>query len=647
MRQGLSKTRWLFAASVAATLALAAAAIVLCWVLYASVQSALFESTVSSTLETLDVVRDLGVDLVDTQLRSVKADVKSLASEHGVELASALEGASDDAPSSVSAILSTLEPSPSGEDFWLLTTDGQLIGPDGSNSAWSAVMPEADAAELMESPSPTVVGPAHTDEGDYAMAVCAPVVVRGDVRAVLVERFDGVCVSEWISSLRFDVGDGVSYLVDASGRNIASSREESYSWFETEYNATELAAQGDEEAAGVAEVEQRGLAGETSRGSYGWDGGTSYMAYGPINEADWAIFVGFYGGRLEGYVGNVVAESSGVAQVSVVLLVLLLGVVALLSVRSLNRQRRANDRLQEQNRKIELQAEQLMASEARFKVALEKTGNIVFDYDVVSGDVQCFTTPEDAQRCNATADDLRGALVKDGEVEEGSLELFCGALVDLRQGARRAECMLEVRGDSGEKLWYRASLSALAAVEGSLRRVIGVLENVTKEREAEYDSLTGLLDRKAAFEAARAALDDAGASDRFAFVMIDIDRFKAINDVLGHLAGDEVLQRVARVLADGFGDADAVARYGGDEFCVFSKVDVSRDRLAAAMRRINDALLEIRLQGDGVGPLSCSFGVSLHTGKGLSFEQMQAEADEALYAAKRLGRCTFVFHDEA
>lgn len=646
MRQESSNARIRFAASVIGTVAMVGAAIALCWTVYASIQGNLFDLTASGTLDTLDVVRDLGVESVDTQLRSAKTDVKSAVSEHGAELAAALEGASDGL-SSVSRVLSGIGLSAYGKDFWLLTTEGLLIGPDGSQPSWSAVMPPADATDIAQANAAEVVGPGHNDEGAYVMALSAPLVVQGEMRGTLIERFDGYCVSAWISDLSFELGGGVTYLVDGTGRNIAASREENYDWFETEYNATELAAQGDAEAAEVAAVEGSALAGETGRGSYGWGDGRSYMSYGPLTEADWGIFVGFYGNELETHVESIVAQSAGVAQVCVALLVVLLGVVAIASVRGLSRQRAANERLFEQKLKIEQQAEALMASEARFGVALEKTGNMVFDYDIASGDIQCFTTPEDARRCSATAENLRTALVAQGEVEDESLKLFCDALDDVRHGAQRVECMLEVREPSGEKLWFRASLSALASADGSPLRAIGVLEDVTKEREGEYDSLTGLLDRKAAFETARAALDAAGADDGFAFVMMDVDRFKGINDTYGHPAGDEVLRWVARVLVESFGEDDVVARYGGDEFCVFCDADVRAERLKAAMDRVNARLAESAESRGAADALSCSFGVTMRKGTRLSFESMQAEADKALYAAKRAGRRAWAFYAES
>lgn len=646
MERDRSKTRARFVASVASTLALVCAAVILCWAMYSSVERNLFDSTVDSTLDTLDVVRDLGVESVDTQLRAVKTDVKSLTAEYGAEFAAALDAGSDSRTSRISSVLAKLQTSPFGKDFWFLASDGMLVGADGSSPSWDSIMPQADAVHLLEATYPQVIGPDHTSEGDYVMAVCAPLAADGATCGLLVERFDGRCVSDWISSLRFDLGGGVTYLVDGTGRNIAASREENYDWFETGYNATELASAGDEEAAGVAAVEQRALEGETGRGSYGWGGGSSYMSYGPLREADWAIFVGFYGGEMEAHVNEVVARSGGIAQACIVALVALLGAVAIMAVRSLSRQRTANDRLRQQKQQIEQQKDALLASEARFRVALEKTGNIVFDYDIATGDIQRFITPEDALRCDATVENLRLNLVADGEVEDDSLHLFCDALDDLRHGAHRAECMLEVRGRSGEKLWYRASLSTVSADDGKPLRAIGVIENVTKEREGEYDSLTGLLDRKAAFEAAHEALAEAEPDDRFAFVMIDVDRFKVVNDTFGHPVGDEALQRVARVLSESFGESDVVARYGGDEFCVFCSRDVSRERLEASMEHANARLGASRQAGCEPGALSCSFGVSMNEGRGLSFDRLQTDADRALYAAKRAGRCTFAFFGE-
>lgn len=627
-----------FLISLVITLALAVVSVALCWFVYASTARSFFQATVDHTMDTMEVMRDLGVESVDTHLRSVKTDVKSLVAAHGDELLQAGDAAS------LARAIAGIEPSEQGEDLWYLAADGTLTGVDGA-APWAEVMPAAEPASLLASSETHVLTPGYNAQHAYVMAVVAPVLVNGRVAGVLIERYDGYLASEWIAELTFEAGDGVAYLVEGSGRNIAASRAESYEWFETEYNATASAAEtGDEQDASVAELEQRALRGETGLGTYAWEGQTSYLAYGPLEEADWGFYVGFYGASLEAYANGVVSQGSGPAQTALALLVIALGAVALVSVRSLNKERAANNELVRRKEEIERQAEALAASEARFKVALEKTGNIVFDYDMESGAIQCFITPEHALCCEATADNLREGLVSGGVVEESSLGLFCDALDDVRHGAQRAECMVEVLEPCGDKLWYRASLSSLFADGEQPKRAIGVLEDVTRERAAQFDSLTGLLDRKAAVEMAEAYLASVDAAQRFAFVMMDVDHFKEINDTYGHLKGDDVLRALAGVLDDAFEKSTIVARYGGDEFCMFFCEVSSVGTLEALLRSVNERFRVLCKQGLCPTALSCSFGATVRQGPGYTFEQLLGEADEALYAAKRDGRNTCAFY---
>lgn len=625
---------------VAATLALAGVAILLCWVMFAGTERSFYEAAAAHSVDTMEVVRDLGIETIDTRVRGVKTDLKTVVADHYDDLLAAGDAAA------YARVLSALSLPKDGLDYWYLTTDGALHGADGSRASWPEVMP-TEASPDPAADEVQLLGPTHTATGDYVMAAAAPVVSRGKTFGMLIVRLDGYCVSSWIANLRFQAGEGTAYLVDGTGRNIATAREENYEWFETGYNAAELAKTGDSDAASVAALEQRALAGETGLGSYSWEGGTSYIAYGPLEETDWGFYVGFYGDELEEYANGIVSQSNGVAQVAVVLLVIALGAIALFSVRGVARERAANEALTQQKSQIEQQAEQLLVSEERFRVALEKTGNVVVDLDVASGDVLCFTTPEEALCCKATANDLRGALVEGCRVEDESLQLFLEAINDLLHGAHRSSCMLEVRDGSGEMLWYRASLSALMALDGRPLRVIGVLADVTKEREAEYDDLTGLLDRRAAFEAIQACLGAAHSAAICAFSMVDIDRFKEVNDSHGHAVGDEVLRRVAAVLSEVFGAECVVARYGGDEFCAFWPVAPPIERLARMMDEANGRI-RAGLADLGVETaVSCSFGVTVRPCSGTKFASLQAQADEALYAAKRAGRCTYAFFDEA
>jgi two-component system, cell cycle response regulator len=164
-------------------------------------------------------------------------------------------------------------------------------------------------------------------------------------------------------------------------------------------------------------------------------------------------------------------------------------------------------------------------------------------------------------------------------------------------------------------------------------------------REAHLDSLTMLPNRAAFWDAfARSLSERAGAP--LSVAMIDIDRFKSVNDIYGHPTGDEVLRIVARVLANALRGRDFLARWGGEEFCVFMPHTPQR----AAVRVLNGALERVRqtimTATDGRQfTTSFSAGVATVTG-GIGGGDAIAQADRLLYHAKNSGRNRVVSETE-
>lgn len=127
---------------------------------------------------------------------------------------------------------------------------------------------------------------------------------------------------------------------------------------------------------------------------------------------------------------------------------------------------------------------------------------------------------------------------------------------------------------------------------------------------------------------------------------VDLDFFKAINDTLGHPAGDHVLQQVARILVDETRDQDTVARVGGDEFVLVLEGIGDAERLDRIARRIISRLEEpIPFEGQACR-ISGSIGTSLSTLYPTPDpDQMMTDADLALYTSKRQGRAQHTIHD--
>lgn len=155
------------------------------------------------------------------------------------------------------------------------------------------------------------------------------------------------------------------------------------------------------------------------------------------------------------------------------------------------------------------------------------------------------------------------------------------------------------------------------------------------------DELTGLPTRRAFIEVAKRELDLATDDAPLALAVIDVDHFKSVNDTFGHLTGDDVLESVARILAQGSRPNDVVGRYAGDEFVILLP-GTSATEAARACERLREAVVGQRIPVRGseeqwVG-VSLSIGISIAPIDGTSFESLFAMADRALYDAKRRGR---------
>jgi diguanylate cyclase (GGDEF)-like protein len=185
--------------------------------------------------------------------------------------------------------------------------------------------------------------------------------------------------------------------------------------------------------------------------------------------------------------------------------------------------------------------------------------------------------------------------------------------------------------------------AAVVALVTAMLTVLGILlahrDEAARalERLATVDGLTGVLNRRAWLELARARLE-AGRRRGVpaAVLMFDIDRFKQINDTLGHEAGDRALCLVARELARAAGEHDLVGRYGGEEFCVLlaEADEANATRFDARMRR----QLAVASQAELGFVIGYSAGLSRCRGGPDSLESMLRRADAALYRAKDAGR---------
>jgi diguanylate cyclase (GGDEF)-like protein len=168
--------------------------------------------------------------------------------------------------------------------------------------------------------------------------------------------------------------------------------------------------------------------------------------------------------------------------------------------------------------------------------------------------------------------------------------------------------------------------------------------NAKLQHQATHDALTGLPNRllfidRLGREIAHAERD----GHIFAILVVDLDRFKVINDTLGHAAGDQLLNEIAGRLSTAIRSADTVARTGGDEFLLLlTDIREAPDAAVIATKIISELEKSISIRGTEVH-ISASIGISMYPHDGSDSDTLVAHADEAMYFAKQAGRNSFKF----
>jgi diguanylate cyclase (GGDEF)-like protein/PAS domain S-box-containing protein len=218
------------------------------------------------------------------------------------------------------------------------------------------------------------------------------------------------------------------------------------------------------------------------------------------------------------------------------------------------------------------------------------------------------------------------------------------------------EIQYRLRCQDGDERWFVARLEALLDPHGAVMHVLLVQQDVTRRKAAEdqaillaqHDPLTGLPTRALLDQLAQHMLASTRrAGDRLAVLLFDLDHFKAVNDVYGHLVGDQLLQAVARRLRDSVRAADLVARLGGDEFVAVLASLHDADDAARAARTVLAALTPPYPLGGLMLHCVPSLGISLFPQDGDSLEALLQGADHALYHAKQRSPGGYQFVTEA
>ena len=300
----------------------------------------------------------------------------------------------------------------------------------------------------------------------------------------------------------------------------------------------------------------------------------------------------------------------------------------------------------------------LSRSEQHYRQALKASSDTIFQADLTHNRISFETDAENDRDIPAFLSSFTEAIgyIAANHVYPEDRKAFyetfsiSNILRRFRQGEK--EITVEYRRYHKNRRLSWTSCTIVPLQSGEAVMVIGYLKNIDESKERELkmldrskrDSLTNLFNKGAIQEAVDECVKGPGKEDAHAFLIIDIDNFKAVNDNLGHLFGDAVLRDTAAKLQSLLRPCDLIGRIGGDEFVVFLKGYPSRDWV---MERARDIIGVFRKDFTGHSrryKISGSVGIALFPDDGQSYVDLMKRADVALYRAKSLGKdqlCVF------
>ena len=296
--------------------------------------------------------------------------------------------------------------------------------------------------------------------------------------------------------------------------------------------------------------------------------------------------------------------------------------------------------------------ERLADREREFRTLVEHSPDIIVRY---GNDLRClYVNPTCAALFGVEPATLLGKMPSEYLQDRCSYD-FERKLNEVFESGGECEFELKWKFEDGRALCSLVRLTPEFGTDGMVASVLAVGRDVTElfasreyiQRMAYCDPLTSLPNRTSFNKRLQRALPpDAVNCDAGAVMLIDLDRFKGVNDTLGHAVGDELLCEAAERLISCVRPCDTVARLGGDEFAVLlpdvRSNEVLEDIAGAIVARLDEGF---KLNGREVF-ISCSLGIARYPEDSTDPGDLMKYADSAMYQAKRAGRCGFSFYSK-
>ncbi|HTJ54166.1 MAG TPA: EAL domain-containing protein [Nitrosospira sp.] len=294
---------------------------------------------------------------------------------------------------------------------------------------------------------------------------------------------------------------------------------------------------------------------------------------------------------------------------------------------------------------------EILAARSQLQATLDAIPDLLFELDL-NGRYYAYHSPR-TDLLAAPAEDLLGKTISD-VLPADAAEIVFSALQEAQEKGFSSGKQLQLELPHGT-FWFELSVSRKPVDAGLEPRFIVLARDVTERKASEqriinlahYDPLTGLPNRALLADRMKVAIKRAARQSlRLAILFVDLDRFKPINDSLGHDVGDKLLKVVAERMQDSVRSVDTVSRVGGDEFVVLlSEIETSEDAARVA-EKLNNTLSQRYEIEEHELLVTASIGICIYPDNGTESGILLRNADASMYSAKEAGRNRYQFYSE-
>ncbi len=291
----------------------------------------------------------------------------------------------------------------------------------------------------------------------------------------------------------------------------------------------------------------------------------------------------------------------------------------------------------------------------RYLIVVEQLNDIIFDFDLIEKKIISSSKFEETFGWTLNIKNYNKNFLDEFKIHTDD-KILINKIIDDMKCLNKQSIIKQIRlkKSDGKYLWCELKLNYIQR-KNKIVRVIGKItdiDNIVRELsnlklKSENDQLTEIYNKSAFYDKVKSYIEN-HKEDICVLIFIDLDNFKAINDNLGHIVGDEVLKDTANKICDNFNSTDAIiSRFGGDEFCVFQpsiSASLIKEKINRLCNNLNTAYVA---NNDTKILVSASIGIAFYPKHGTTLESLIRKSDIALYKSKENGKNQFTIYSES